>query len=201
MHREGHHGLNALLYAPVALIVTLFASVELAIIGAIFFVGTASIPDFDRHFDNDMNSNRSKLWTLIPIKHRGFTHTVWFAALAGIIGGSFAGVIGVQMTPQHAPTLVVVFGGVMTAGGVLGHILGDMMTPMGVKPFSPLRRKKYSLAWFLAKSKLANYGFLVVGGTALLVAFGYGFSEVGIDLDNYAAMLWVVGSHRVPSNG
>jgi len=189
MHREGHHGLNALLYAPIALIAGLFASVELAIVGALFFVGVSSVPDFDRHFDNNMNSHRSGLWTLVPIKHRGFTHTVWFAGLAGIVGGAFAGVIAPQMTPQHSAGVVAVFGGVMTGSGILGHILGDMMTPMGVKPFSPLRRSTYSLGWFLAKSKIANYGFLVFGGVALLFAIGYGFTETGIDVANYSAMI------------
>lgn len=200
MHREGHHGLNALLYAPVALAVTLFGSLELAVIGAVFAVGTASLPDFDRHFDNNMNTHRSGLWTLVPIKHRGFTHTVWFAVLGGVVGGGF-GTIAVQMVPQHTPAVVAGFAGVMTTCGILGHILGDMMTPMGVKPFSPLRKKTYSLAWFLAKSRVANYGFLFLGGTALLLAFGYGFSEVGINLDSYAASLAPVSVFGVIWNG
>lgn len=189
MHREGHHGLNALLYAPVAVLVSLFASVELAIIGALLFVGTSSLPDFDRHFDNNMNSNRSDLWTLVPIKHRGFTHTVWFAGIMGI-GGAAIAVAMAPMAASQPIELVMVFGFATAFFGILGHILGDAMTPMGVRPFSPLSRKKYGFAWFKAKNRVANYGFLFIGGIALLAALGYGFSEIGIDLDNYVAAVW-----------
>lgn len=189
MHREGHHGLNALLYAPIALGVAFLGSVELAVIGAMFFVGTASIPDFDRHFDSSMNSHRSDLWHLVPIKHRGFTHTVWFAVIAGVVGASFGTVMAV-LVPSVAPEIVMVFAGVCTMGGVLGHILGDMMTPMGVCPLSPIRRSTYSLNWFLAKNTVANYGFLFVGGIALLAALGAGFQMTGVDLESYTAMVF-----------
>lgn len=185
MHREGHHGLNALLYAPIALGAAVFGSVELSIIGALFFVGTASIPDFDRHFDSGM-SHKNWLWKLVPIKHRGFTHTVWFAVLGGGVGAFLAAGL-VPMVPQQPPVLVIVFGGVCTTGGLLGHILGDAMTPMGVRPFSPLKRRKYTFGWFLAKNPIANYGFLVLGGAALFTALGYGFSVTGIDPESHSA--------------
>ncbi len=187
MYAEGHHGLNALLYAPVAVITSLFASVELAITGAVLFVGVSSIPDFDRHCDSNWQKNeelrthRSDLWTVIPIKHRGFTHTVWFAILTGFLGAGLA----VIMTPIHNPTFVAMFGFAAASGGIIGHIIGDVFTPMGVKPFSPLIKKKYTLRLFTAKNKVANYGFLIIGGVALLAALGFGFTEVGIDLDNH----------------
>lgn len=173
--------MNALLYAPIALVVGVFMSVELAVLGAMVFVGLSSIPDFDRHFDNNMNTHRSDMWTLVPIKHRGFTHTVWFAVAAGGVGA----VIGVVMAPMASAVpveFVMVFLALCAFAGILGHILGDMMTPMGVKPFAPVKKTKYSLAWFLAKNRIANYGFLVIGGCALLAAFGAGFSETGFDL-------------------
>lgn len=191
MHREGHFGLNALLYAPIAFLTAMVASVELAVVGAMFFVGTASLPDFDRHFDNNMKTNRSKLWTLVPIKHRGFTHTIWFALLIGVLGT----VLAVAMAPlaeSQPPEVVAVFGGGAAFCGILGHILGDAMTPMGVRPFNPIGRKKYSLGWFLAKNPFANYGFLIIGGIALLAALGYGFSETGLDLSNYMTVVWIL---------
>lgn len=185
MHREGHHGLNALLYTPIAVATALFGSIELAIVGAMLMVGTASLPDFDRHFDNNMNSHRSDLWTLIPIKHRGFTHTVWFAAIIGIGGAGLA----LVMAPPHPEEFTAAFGFATGFLGVVGHILGDAMTPMGVKPFSPLRKTKYSFGWFKAKNRIANYGFLFIGGIALIAGLGFGFSETGIDLENYAAIV------------
>ncbi len=184
MHREGHHGLNALLYAPIAVVTAYVGSVELAVIGAVIMVGLSSIPDFDRHFDNNMNSNRSDLWTLVPIRHRGFTHTVWFALIIGVFT---SGLALIMAPPQHAPELIAAFGFATGFLGIIGHILGDAMTPMGVRPFKPIKSTKYSLAWFTAKNRIANWGFLFIGGTALLAALGFGFTEIGIDLDSYAA--------------
>ncbi len=185
MHREGHHGFNALLYAPIALVTAFVVSVELAIVGAVLFVGLSSVPDFDRHFDKNMNSNRSDLWTLVPIKHRGFTHTVWFAGIAG----AFGVVLSVVMAPQHPVEVTAPFGFLMAFGGIIGHIIGDAFTPMGVRPFRPVKQTRYSLAWFKAKNPIANYGFLLIGFIALLSALGYAFTHVGIDLATYGAMI------------
>lgn len=177
MYREGHHGLNALLYAPVAGVITLFWSVEAAIFGAMIFVGLSSVPDFDRHFDNNMNSHRSDLWTYVPIKHRGFTHTVWFATIVGVVSGVFA----LVLLPGEPVVLAGVFGFGVGFGGVVGHILGDVVTPMGVKPFSPVLRTKYTLNLFTAKSKVANFGFMFVGGCALFGVFGWSMSQKGLE--------------------
>jgi len=176
MYREGHHGLNALLYAPIAGVVSVFWSVEAAIMGAVIFVGLSSVPDFDRHFDNNMNSNRSDLWTLVPIKHRGFTHTVWFALLMGGVMAVFA----TALLPNEPTVFVSVFGFVAGFGGIVGHILGDAVTPMGVKPFNPIHSEKYTLNLFTAKNKVANYGFMIVGGIVLLGVLGWGMSVEGL---------------------
>lgn len=188
MYKEGHYGLNSLLYAPIAVIIATISSIELALLGAVFFVGASSIPDVDRHFDKNMNSHRSDVWHLVPIKHRGFTHTVWFAALFGALSGVGA-IIMAPMAASQPMEIVAIFGVVCGFGGIIGHILGDAITPMGVKPFSPIKRKKYSLGWFNASNSVANYGFLLIGGTALLVALSYGVSEVGFDLDSVTGFI------------
>lgn len=189
MHREGHHGLNALLYAPIAATTAVLLSVELAIIGAFFFVGIASIPDIDRHFDRGMQSNRSRLWTLVPIKHRGFTHTVWFATLcAGLC--TPLGAMMSTLAGGTSPQIVGAFAAFCAFGGVIGHIIGDSLTPMGVTPFSPLSRTTYRLGWVRADNWIVNNALLLIGGVVLLAALGYGFSKTGIEIEDHAAMIF-----------
>ena len=70
MLREGHVGVSLLLYAPVGFLLARYASIDLAVIvGGVVLLG-GSAPDYD---------TKTRL-----VKHRGFTHTVWFAGLLGI---------------------------------------------------------------------------------------------------------------------
>lgn len=189
MYREGHYGINALLYSPVVLVVSVYYSLELAIIGSLFFVGVASLPDFDRHFSDSMETKRSNIWTLIPIRHRGFTHTIWFAGIIGAVGAG----LGVVVIPFHEPVIAGGFAFAASFFGITGHILGDALTPMGVKPLSPLSKTTRTVNLCNASNTIANYGFLTAGGLALLFAFGIGFDRVGIHpdrLSEFMVFLW-----------
>lgn len=166
--------MNALLYAPVTVVVSAIGTTELALIGALIVVGLASLPDMDRHFDSGMHSHRSDLWHLVPISHRGITHTVWFGLFAGIaVGGITAFLI-----PPDATSIVGVsplmtgalLGGFVTLA-ILGHIIGDMITPMGVRPFSPVISTRYSLDLVKASNAWANRGLLFGGAIVLIVVF------------------------------
>lgn len=182
MYRDGHIGVNALLYAPVALLISYRFSVGLAAVGAFIVVGVASAPDLDRHFDKHMNTNKSDLWTVIPISHRGLTHTVWFGLIVGIVVGGLAGAFNLTGYPNNHVAALGFGAGFL---GIVGHILGDMVTPMGVQPFSPLSRREYSLSLFKASSTIANRGASIAGGFALLGAFGYAVSEIGVHIDTF----------------
>lgn len=167
MLRAGHLGLNSLLYAPIAITVALLGSFELAIWGAMIMIVGAHLPDLD---------TRTSL-----VKHRGITHTVWFAAL---IGGICAG-ISIYMTLPHSLITVMLFSFTMGAYGVIGHILGDIMTPMGIRPYRPVRDRKYALGMFKASNTLANSVFMFIGLAALGGALVYGFVEAGIQSEFY----------------
>lgn len=71
----------------------------------------------------DIDHQKSKLGSKLPIinklfKHRGFTHTIWFAL---IVYFSTA-----MLAPQIAIYLFV---------GCISHLIGDILTPMGLHPF------------------------------------------------------------------
>lgn len=170
MYRKGHYGINALLYTPFAAILGVLGHVELLLICGLVFIGVSRIPDFDRHFDADMDTHKTDLLHYIPISHRGFTHTVWFAAIVGVVSIGIGGLLAAgYQTLDGNRTIVTIASFTAGFGGIVAHILGDAITPMGVKPFAPIRTSTYSLGWCYADSTLWNNAFLVLGGTTLLI--------------------------------
>lgn len=149
MHREGHLGAALGLYAPVGFFTYVAGSPVPAVAGAGVACLLAMLPDQDIR---------------IPlVSHRGITHTVWFALLIGGVLGAAGAFLGGQTGTQ----------GVLGAGGfgfvvgfvtIASHILADALTPMGVKPFAPLRNRTYTLALVTASNPIANYALLLVGG-------------------------------------
>ncbi|MCU4924669.1 metal-dependent hydrolase [Halobacteria archaeon AArc-dxtr1] len=160
MYREGHIGLNALLYSPVAVGLLVTGHVELAALGAVVAIGTSTLPDLD---------------LVIPwIRHRGITHTVWFAVTVGLATGYLATFVPLS----YEPTVLFAFGALVGAGGILGHLLGDAFTPLGVEPFRPLSNSHYTLGLFTAENWVANNVFLLVGAVALALSFNLWFGVV-----------------------
>ncbi|WP_049944723.1 metal-dependent hydrolase [Haloarcula marismortui] len=149
MHRPGHYGTALICYAPIAVIVMALGVVEMAVAGGAIVVGGAMLPDYDQRVPG--------------ISHRGPTHTVWFAlAVGAVLGGAGALIGGV---------IPAVVGGVSGVLLVLAHLLADVLTPMGIRPFAPVRDTRYTLDVAKAANPVANYALLVVGilvaGTAL----------------------------------
>ena len=150
MYREGHSGLNALLYAPIVPLVSVAWSLELALVGALVAVGVANVPDLDQ--------------PLPRIRHRGPTHTVWFAVLVGLVAG-----LGTALLVPAMP-VAFRFGFVVGTGGILAHLAGDVVTPMGISPFAPVWRYHVTLEWFKSKHSRINRAFLLVGSSALFLS-------------------------------
>jgi inner membrane protein len=147
MYRAGHVGFNALLYAPFMPLVSRHWSLELALLGAALAVGVATLPDVDGH--------------LPRIRHRGITHTIWFAALVGLFVG-----IGTTILAPSTPRAFL-FGFVVGTCGVLAHLVGDVVTPMGISPFAPFSRRHVTLNWFPSKHGAINRTVFLIGASAL----------------------------------
>lgn len=149
MYRGGHIGLNALLYAPFLPLVSRSWSVELAVIGAVFTVGLANLPDIDQPLP----------W----IRHRGPTHTIWFAILIGLLTG-----VGTAFFVDL--NLSFYFGFVVGTCSILAHLAGDIVTPIGISPFAPLSRIHVTLDWFKSKNVRVNRILLLLGSIALITS-------------------------------
>ncbi|TKX80217.1 metal-dependent hydrolase [Halorubrum sp. SD626R] len=148
MYQKGHIGASLVVYAPFGFVLAALASMEAGAIVAAAVASTAMIPDLDMR---------------VPfVKHRGITHTVWFALAVGAVFGVAGAILGLQRGVLGA----VLFGGVAFLFGaltVVSHLLADALTPMGIEPFAPVRDDHYTLDLFRAANPVANYALLGLG--------------------------------------
>ena len=75
MLRDGHLGISLLLFAPIGFVMLGFAPLELIVIAGVATLAGAGTPDLD---------TKTSL-----VKHRGFTHTIWFSLLYGVAVAGF----------------------------------------------------------------------------------------------------------------
>lgn len=148
MYRAGHLGVSLLVYAPLALVLVVLGRYDLAVLGELCMVSLATLPDTDHQ---------------IPfVSHRGPTHTVGFALLVGLAVGTVGWVVSGQ--PAVATTSeLAVFGFAVGTLAIVAHLLGDVLTPMGITPFWPLWNRRFTLRLTRADNVVANYTLLGLG--------------------------------------
>ena len=155
MYRKGHVGASLVVYAPFGFLLAALASIEVGVVGAAGVASLATVPDLDMR---------------IPfVEHRGITHTVWFALL---VGAAF-GAAGLAVGAQSGVVAALLVGGaafLLGTAAIVSHLLADALTPMGIRPYAPLRDDEYTLDLFTAGNPLANYGLLGLGGVVVAVA-------------------------------
>lgn len=176
MHREGHVGIGLILYAPIAYLLVRYGSLTLFGLGLIAIQFWSFAPDVDM---------------TLPIQHRGPTHTILAAVGAGF---TTAGVTVYLLIDGMLPNLTVPFTGILmvltVAGfafligfvGVIGHLLGDFLTPMGIQPWWPFSARKHGLGVVYAADENANNYLSKAGAVAVLFAIlaGEGVALPGI---------------------
>ena len=176
MHRSGHWGLALLFYSPVVfgVLTADITTLPLVVVGAVLTSGFCMLPDIDQN--------------LPLVKHRGITHTVWFALLVGTVlgGGAFVVVQGAgqsilgQWIPTErllgSPLAITVgwFFGVTGGLVIVSHLVGDWLTKMRIRPWSPLSKHKHRLGITPADSLIANGLLYVQGAKTALVSFAAG---------------------------
>jgi len=155
MKQLGHYGTALLLYSPVARHLLAGGQDALALGGGAIALALAMAPDCDR--------------PLPFVDHRGPTHTLAFAVVIGVLVGSAGWVVGAQVDVATART----FGRFGFAVGVLtivSHLLADVITPMGIRPFWPLSDRHFTLDLVYAKNWAANVLLFALGTAATLLA-------------------------------
>lgn len=159
MHRMGHYGAALAVYSPLGFL-TLAAGLESATLaGGAVVVGGAMVPDWDQR---------------VPfIRHRGPTHTVWFALAVGAVLG-LGGILAGSSTGVLTALAYGVFGLLAGVTMVGAHLLADALTPMGIRPLEPVQDTEFTLEVTRASNPVANYGLLVLGVVMAGVAFALG---------------------------
>jgi len=148
MYVLGHVGISLLLYAPLA--------------WAVAVDWPASGGSAYRTADDRARATTGSDTYTDRLDHRGPTHTVWFALGVGLVTALVAGVSAVAggaiVGSSHSPPPVWVAGwfGTVSTLTVLGHLAGDMLTPMGVWPFRPLSAWHYTAELTPSKNPRAN---------------------------------------------
>lgn len=149
MYRTGHYGVSLLVFAPVgAALVAAGRPVVAAVTGATM-LWLAGLPDLDHRVPG--------------LAHRGVTHTLAFALLVGLVFAGLGVAVGGRAGVAVAPTTLGAAGlalGLLTVGA---HLLGDLLTPMGVALLWPLSDRRFSLDVTPADSRLWNYGLFAAG--------------------------------------
>ena len=139
MYRYGHIGISLLILSIISFLFGLDLKDPNILIPFAVTVGLSSLPDIDQRLE---------------IPHRGFTHSLLFSVIIGIIGFALFGIVG----------FLVGFGAIFL------HILGDIMTIQEVGVLWPFGGD-ISLRLFYANNPIANYGFLILGIIAFIFTY------------------------------
>jgi len=126
MYRKGHLGISLIVFSPILALLFQNNLALTGLFGLIIILLTANLPDIDikppfRYF----------------LTHRGETHTIWFAILIGILSSITFSQIPSSFT-NLTPVMQFVFGFVFGFIGILNHLIGDVITPTGIKPLWPI---------------------------------------------------------------
>lgn len=155
MYRDGHYGLALLVYAPLSFLLVSSGRLGYAMFWGGVLLGLSTLPDIDHRIPG--------------ISHRGITHTVWFAAFVGIVVYNLVLVIGAVVPNSQILSLAEVTG-VFAAAAIVLHIVGDSLTPMGIRPFAPVVDVKFSFGLFRSSNWYVNKGLLLTGIIATLAS-------------------------------
>ena len=108
--------------------------------------------------------------TLLPgLVHRGVTHTLFAAVVAGVAVVLLCH-LSRTVAPGLGPERAGIYGLVGTAA-VVSHLLGDVITPMGIRPLFPLWEAHHTFDIVRASSPAANTLLLLAGGAAVTLSY------------------------------
>ena len=190
MYRYGHTGIDLIVYAPVAYVFLITGQPALALLCGLGILVIEPLPDRDFR---------------VPfLTHRGISHSLVTALLIGLVMASVGWLVGRHVLPpvvQSLQELTVinlansenilrdlldydaeafsVIGFSIGAFGIVAHLLGDMITVRGIRPFLPFCRRRVSLFPLHSDSIIANSTLFVLGILAIAIVIFTALPSVG----------------------
>ncbi|KZN26112.1 hydrolase [Haladaptatus sp. R4] len=147
MNPLGHFGIVLFVFGFVTFGLVTRDKIRAAKIVTVAALAMGIAPDIDLH--------------MAQLSHRGLTHTLWAALLAG---GVLAFIVycfePLALDGKREESF---YGFVTGFGGVCCHLAGDVITPMGIKPLYPVLKKPHTFNLVYANNGPANIALLVVG--------------------------------------
>lgn len=162
MRPLGHAGIMLIVYAPIAYVLLVSGKEKAMGTGLIVAVLLTLSPDID-------------MW-LPFVAHRGITHSLVAAVCLGV-GVGVAGWMSSLWSPGDGGERAAL-GFLVGSLSILSHLLGDVITPMGVKPFLPLNQTSYTADLVSAFSPEANRGLFILGVVVLWMALNHGMIRI-----------------------
>lgn len=177
MHKESHLGVAFLGYIPVIYLLMANGRSTVAILGLVGIAFGSTLPDIDLE---------------VPfLTHRGLTHSVVGAAVAGGLYAAVGIFLVARGIVSPAPWLLAyllagAFAFFVGAYAVVLHLVGDILTPMGIQPFQPFSDASYTLNLTRAANDRANEALFTAGTAALVGALLVGVLGLAYVLNNIA---------------
>lgn len=166
MDRPGHTGITLALYTPIAFVLFSLNHPILAVLGALGMMAGTNIPDVD---------------TLLPfLTHRRETHTFGFAIVIFLFTGASMMIFALALPPvkTFVPNYLdlTMFFSMMTVLGVCSHLIGDLITPHGIRPLRPVSDRKFTLDLVRSGNTTANGALFFLGTVLLMMGIWFGAS-------------------------
>ncbi len=139
----GHAGIALFVYSLYRVMLRRYGRDVYPLVGLAVFLLFARAPDWDKKIE------------MIP--HRGVSHTIWLALLAGLLAAY--GISLIQRNGFRFEPVLFGYG----ALAVLAHLAGDIITPMGLTPLAPLSGFHHTFELVYARNTTVNSAFLVAG--------------------------------------
>ena len=165
MYAAGHIGIALLVFAPLGAFLLATGRSRLAVSGAVLSVAVATLPDLDLF--------------VAALPHRGFTHTLAFAVLAGAVLGAVASVAMTRRLPRLSAGRVGLWVWFTTTLSMCSHLLGDALTPMGIRPLAPVADSFVSLSLVYSRNPQVNLSLLLAGGVTTAAYWWHGIGADG----------------------
>lgn len=201
MHKSGHLGTSLLAYAPVMAVLIGLEYTATALVGLAVAASLSMLPDIDQRLPK--LKHRGASHTFLAVGLVGVIATGLALAPVGLgllfavgvytgidrlvpglrnrgkfitYGGAIVAGAGASVALQSAPvsSIFPFIIGAVAALSVGAHLIGDMLTPTGVRPLWPVKNTKYTIDVVKAANPVANYLLLVLGIIAVALAGMYG---------------------------
>lgn len=154
----GHAGITLFVYAPIAYVLLVSGKEKALGVGVIVVLLLTPVPDIDM---------------LLPfLDHRGITHSLVAAGCLGVavgLAGWMSNLSSVGTASERAA-----LGFLLGSVSIVSHLLGDVITPMGLQLFYPASQTWYSVNLVSAFHLEANRLLFVLGAVAFWLTLHHG---------------------------